>query len=98
MGRKHKLEHYRFKEKNQFSPVSQSCPTLYDPMDCSFARLPCPTPTPELAQTQVHQVSDANQASHPVLSPSPPALSLSQHQGLFKWVSSSQQVAKVLEL
>ena len=53
---------------------------------------------PELAQTHVHQVSDAMQPSHPLSSPSPPASNLSQHQGLFKWVSSSHQVAKVLEL
>ena len=60
---------------------------------------------PELAQIHVHRVSDAIQPSHPLLSPSPPAFSLSQHQGLFQqhqglfqWVSSSHQVAKVLEL
>ena len=51
----------------------------------------------ELAQTQVHQVSDAIQPSHPLSSPSPPAFNLSQHQGLFQGVSSSHQVAKVLE-
>ena len=51
---------------------------------------------PELAQTHVHWVSDAIQPSHPLSSPSP-ALNLSQHQGLFKWVSSSHQLAKVLE-
>ena len=52
----------------------------------------------ELAQTHVHWVRDAIQSSHPLSSPSPPALNLSQHQGLFRWVSSSYQVAKVLEL
>ena len=52
---------------------------------------------PELAQIHVHQASDAIQPSHSLLSPFPPALNLSQHQGLFKWVSSSHQVAKVLE-
>ena len=52
---------------------------------------------PELAQTHVHQVTDATQPSHPLLSSSPPAFNLSQHQGLFKWVSSSHQVARVLE-
>ena len=52
---------------------------------------------PELAQTHVHWVSDAVQPSHPLSSPSPHALNLSQHQGLFKWVGSSHQVAKVLE-
>ena len=51
----------------------------------------------ESTQTHVHWVSDAIQPSHPLLSPSPPALNLFQHQGLFKWVSSSQQVAKVLK-
>ena len=53
---------------------------------------------PESAQIHVHWVSDAIQPSHPLLSPSPPALNLSQHQGLFKWVSSLHQVAKLLEL
>ena len=54
------------------------------------ARLPCPSPTSELAQTHVHQVSDTIQLFHLLLSPSPPAFNLSQHQGLFKWVSSSK--------
>ena len=68
-------------------------------------RLSCPSPTPftprfefGLAQTQVHWVGDAMHPSHPLSSPSPPALNLSQHQGLFQWVGSSHQVAKVLEL
>ena len=52
---------------------------------------------PELTQTQVHQVDDAMQSSHPLVSPSPPAFNLSQHQGLFQQVSSSHQVAKILE-
>ena len=60
------------------------------------ARPPCPSPTPEFTQTHVHWVSDAIQPSHPLSFPSP-ALNLSQHQGLFKWGSSSHQVAKVLE-
>ena len=51
----------------------------------------------ECTQTHVHWVSDAIQPSHPLLSPSPPAFNLSQHQDLFKWVRSSHQVAKVLE-
>ena len=63
------------------------------PHGLQHAMLPCPSPIPELAQTHVHQVGDAIQ----LLSPSPPAFNLSQHQGLFKWVSSSHQVAKVLE-
>ena len=61
------------------------------------ARPPCPSPIMELTQTLVHWVSDAIQPPHPLSSSSPPALSLSQHQGLFKWVSSLHQVAKVLE-
>ena len=59
------------------------------------ARPPCPSPLPELAQTHVHWVGDAVQPSHPLLSPSP-AFNLSQLQGLFRWGSSSHQVAKVL--
>ena len=57
---------------------------------------PCPSPNPKLAQTHDHRVSDDNLPSHPLSSPSPPSFNLSQHQGLFKWVSSSHQVAKVL--
>ena len=60
------------------------------------ARPPCPSPL-EFTQTHVHWVGDAIQPSHPLLSPSSPAFNLSQHQGLFKWGSSSHQVAKVLE-
>ena len=79
------------------SSVTQSCPTLCNPMDCSTPGLPVHHQLPEFTQTQVHRVSDAIQPSHPLPSPSPPALNLSQHQGLFQWVSSSHQVAKVLE-
>ena len=81
----------------QFSSVAQSYPTLYDPMDCSTPGLPVHHQLPELTKTHVHRESDANQPSPPLSSPSPPAFNLSQHQGLFKWVSSSHQVAKVLE-
>ena len=81
----------------QFSSVAQSCPTLCDPMDCSLPGLPVHHQLLELTQTHVHWVGDAIQPSHSLLSPSPPAFNLSQHQGLFKWVSSSHQVAKVLE-
>ena len=81
----------------QFSSDAQSCPTLCDPVDCSTPGFPVYHQLPELAQTHVHRVSDAIQPSHPLLSPSPPAFNLSQHQGLFLWVSSSHQVAKVLE-
>ena len=66
-------------------------------MDCSMPGLPVHHQLPELTQTHVHRVSDAIQPSHPLLSPSPPALTLSQHQSLFRKVSSSHQVAKVLE-
>jgi len=81
----------------QFSSVTQSCPTLWDPMNRSMPGLPVHHQLPESTQTHVHRVSDAIQPSHPLLSPSPPALNLSQYQGLFKWVSSSHQVAKILE-
>ena len=81
----------------QFSSVAQLYPTLWDPMNSSTPGLPVLHQLPESTQTHVHQVSDAIQPSHPLLSPSPPALNLSQHQGLFRWVSSSHQVAKVLE-
>ena len=78
--------------------VAQSCPTLCDPMDCSTPGFPGHHQLPELAQTNVHQVGDAIQPSHPLSSPSPPTFNLSQHQGLFKGVSSSHQLAKVLAL
>ena len=81
----------------QFSSVSQSCPTLCEPMDYSMPRLPVHHQLLKFTQTRVHLVSDAIQPSHPVSSPSPPTFNLSQHQGLFKWVGSSHQVAKVLE-
>ena len=82
----------------QFSSVSQLCQTLCDPMDCSTPGLPVHHQLLELAQTQVHGVGDAIQPSHPLSSPSPPTFNLSQRQGLFQGVSSSHQVAKVLEL
>ena len=81
----------------QFSSVTQLCPTLCNPMNCSMPGLPVHHQLPESNETHVHQVGDATQLSHPLSSPSPPAPNLSQHQGLFKWVSSSHQVAKVLE-
>ena len=80
-----------------FSSVAQSCPTLCDLMDCSTPGLPIHHQLLELAQSYVHRVGDTIQPSHPLSSPSPPAFSLSQHQGIFKWVSSSHQVSKVLE-
>ena len=81
----------------QFSSVAQSCPTLCDPMNRSTPGFPAHHQLPELTQTHVHRVGDAIQPSHPLLSPSPPALNLYQHQGLFKRVSSLHQVAKMLE-
>ena len=77
--------------------VAQSCPAPCDPMSCSTPGFPVLRHLPQLAQTHVHWGSDAIQPSHPLSSPSPPALNLYQHQGLFKWVSSSHEVAKVLE-
>ena len=76
------------------SSVTQSCPTL---CDCSTPGFPVHHQLLELAQTYVHQVGDAIQPSHPLSSPSSPTFNLSQHQGLFQWVSSLYQVAKVLE-
>ena len=81
----------------QFSSVTQLYPTLCDPMNHSTPGLPVHHQLPEFTPTHVHWVGDAIQPSHPLSSPSPPALNLSQHQSLFKWVSSSHQVAKVLE-
>jgi len=81
----------------QFSSVAQSCPTLFNPMNCSTPGLLVYHQLPEFTQTHVHQISDAIQPSHPLSSPSPPAPNLSQHQGLFQWVNSSHEVAKVLE-
>ena len=80
----------------QFSSVSQSCPTLRDPMNSSTPGLPVHHQLPEFTQTHVHWVCDAIQPSHPLLSSSPPAHNPSQHQNLFQWVNSSHQVAKVL--
>ena len=68
----------------QFSSVAQSCPTLCDPMACNTPGLPVHHQLPELTQTHVHRVGDAIQPSHPLSSPSPLALNLSQHQGLFQ--------------
>ena len=81
----------------QFSSVAQSHLTLCDPVDCSKPGFPVHHQLPELAQTHIHWVGDAIQLSHPLSSPSLPAFNLSQNQGLFQWVSSSHQVAKMLE-
>ena len=82
----------------QFSSVTQSCPTLCDPINRSTPGLPVHQhQLPEFTQTHVHRVGDAIQPSHPLSSPSPPAPNPSQHQGLFQWVNSLHEVAKVLE-
>ena len=81
----------------QFSSVAQSCPTFCDPMNCSTSGLPVHHQLLEFTQTHVQRVCDAIQSSHPLSSPSPPAPNLSQHEGLFKSVNSSHEVAKVLE-
>ena len=86
-----------YRISSQFSSVAQSCPTLCDPMNRSTPGLPVHHQLPEFSQTHVHWVGDAIQPSHPLSSPSPPAFNLSQHQGLSRWVSSSNQVAKGLE-
>ena len=65
--------------------VAQTCPTLCNPMDCSMPGFPVLHYLLEFAQTYVHWISDATHSSHPLLSPSPPAFSLSQHQDLFQW-------------
>ena len=81
----------------RFSSVAQSCPTLCDPMNRSTPGLPVHHKHLEFTQTHVHRVSDAIQPSHPLSCPSPPAPNPSQHQSLFQSVSSSHEVAKVLE-
>ena len=81
----------------QFSSVTQWCPTLCDPMNHSMPGLPVHHQLLEFTQTHVHWVSDAIQPSHPLSCLFPPAFNLSQHQGLFKWVSPLHQVAKILE-
>ena len=83
----------------QFSSVqSLSCVRHFvTPTNCSMPGLLVHHQLPESTQIQVHCVRDAIQPYHPLSSPSPPALNLAQHQGLFKWVSSLHQVAKVLE-
>jgi len=88
---------HRIQNSVQFTSVTQSCPTLCDPMNCSTPGLPVHHQLPEFTQTHVHRGSDAIQPSHPLSSPSPPAPNPSQHQSLFQWVNSSHQVAKVLE-
>ena len=81
----------------QFSSVTQSCLTLYDPMNRSTPGLPVHHQLPAFTQTHAHWVSDAIQLSHALSLPSPPAPNPSQHQGLSQWVNSSHEVTKVLE-
>ena len=80
-----------------FSSVALSCPTICNPVDCSTPDFPVHHQLPEFTQTHAHRVGDSIQSPHPLSSPSPPTFSPFQHQGLFKWVSSSHQMAKVLE-
>ena len=77
--------------------VAQLCPTLCDSMNRSTPGPPVHHQLLEFTQTHVHRVGDVIQPSHPLSSPSPPAFSPSQHQGLFQWVNSLLEVAKVLE-
>ena len=100
-----------FWTKTKSFSVQFSCSVVSNflwPHESQHARSPCPSPTPgvysdschqlpEFTQTHVHRVSDAIKLSHPLSSPSPPARNPSQHQGLFQWVNSSHEVAKVLE-
>ena len=81
----------------KFSSVTQLCLTLCDPMNRSTPGLPVHHQLLDITQTHVHWVGDAIQPSHPLSSPSPPAPNPSQHQGLFQWVTSSYEVAKILE-
>ena len=80
---------YSVNKSVQFRSVTQSCPTLCSPMDRSTPGLPVHHQLPEFTQTHAHWVGDAIQPSHSLSSPSLPTFNLSQHQGLFKWESSS---------
>ena len=99
VGPTHKFQLLQFlplaNEWVQFSSVqSLSHVWLCDPMNCSMSGLPVHHQLPESTQTHVHRVGDAIQPSHPLSSPSPPAPSPSQHQGIFQWVNSSHEVPK----
>ena len=89
--------HYHFSGDEVKVLVTHSCLTLCKPMDSSTLGFPVHHQLLELLQTPVHWVGDVIQSSHPLLSPSPPAFNLSQHQGLFQGVPSSHNMAKVLE-
>ena len=86
------------KQKHQLLFIWSVVSDSLGPHGLQHARLPCPLPSPGACSNSCPLSHDAIQSSHPLSSPSPPAFSLSQHQGLFQWVSSSHQVAKVLEL
>ena len=88
---------YNLREGNQFSSDTQSCQTLCDPRDCSTPGFPVHHQILELTQTYVHRVGDAIQPSHSLSSSSALKFNVSQHQGLFQWVSTSHQVAEILE-
>ena len=94
---RHLSRDLKFLSSVQFCSVTQLCLTLCDPMDWRTPGLPVHHPLPEFTQTHVHWVRDAIQPSYLLLSPSFPTFNLSQHQSLFKRVSFSHQVAKVLE-
>ena len=85
-------------DMHQIRSVTQTCPTLFDPMNWSTPGLPVHHQLPEFTETHVHRVNDAIQPSHPLSSPSPLASNPSQHQSLFQWVNSSHEVAKVLDM
>ena len=91
------LTWYKLTGSVQFSSITQSCPTLCDPMNHSTPGLPVHHQLPEFTQTHIHRVRDAIQPSHPLSSLSPTAPNPSQHQSLFQWVNSLHEVAKVLE-
>ena len=95
--KKEKKEKNRSLRGDQFSSVTHSCPTLCYPMNRSKPGLPVHHQVPWVTQTHVHWVGDTIHPSHPLTSPSPPALNRFQQQDAFKWASSSDQVTKVLE-
>ena len=93
----HSIDIWTLSTRYQFSSVAQLCLTLCDPMNHSTPGLPVHHQLPEFTQTHAYRVGDAIQPSHPLSSPSPPAPNPSQHQGLFQWVNTLHEVAKVLE-
>ena len=97
MNRQGNCHIYTHWNTQSVSSVTQSCSTLCDPMNLSTPGLPVYHKLPEFTQTHAQRVGNAIQPSHPLSSPSPPAPNPSQHQGLFQWVNSSHEVAKLLE-